>query len=326
VIPVLIDCDPGQDDALALLLALGSAELEVLGVTAVAGNQTLDKTTANALRVLELAGRSDIPVAAGSDRPLTGELVVAADAHGETGLDGVDLPPPSALPVSEHAKDFLAAQLGASDRPVTLVALGPLTNVALFLEAHPEAAAKIDGIVLMGGAIHEGNQTPSAEFNIWTDPEAAARVFGSGLDVTMVGLDVTNRAVLSNADADSLRGGGPVAEAAADMVDFYLGFYNDAYDHGGAPIHDAVALAHVFRPDTLKVEPRHVEVDTSQGICRGRTVVDMRRRTVLPEPNAHVAVGIDADGFRTLLLERLRTFSTTSEKATRLSFETDGAR
>ena len=154
----------------------------------------------------------------------------------------------------------------------------------------------------MGGAIHEGNQTPSAEFNIWIDPEAAARVFGSGLDVTMVGLDVTNRAVLSNADADSLRGGGPVAEAAADMVDFYLGFYSEAYDHGGAPIHDAVALAHVFRPDFLTVEARHVEVDTSDGICRGRTVVDMRRRTSGPEPNAHVAVDIDADGFRTLLL------------------------
>ena len=171
----------------------------------------------------------------------------------------------------------------------------------------------------MGGAIHEGNQTPSAEFNIWIDPEAAARVFGSGLDVTMVGLDVTNRAVLSNADARSLRGGGPVAEAAADMVDFYLGFYSEAYDHGGAPIHDAVALAHVFRPDFLTVEARYVEVDTSDGICRGRTVVDMRRRTSGPEPNAHVAVDIDADGFRSLLLERLRAFSPTSPQASRLT-------
>jgi inosine-uridine nucleoside N-ribohydrolase len=184
VFPVLIDCDPGQDDALALLLALGSPELDVLGVTAVAGNQTLDKTTANALRVLELAGRPDIPVAAGADGPLAGALVVAADAHGETGLDGVDLPTPSAEPVSEDAKDFLAARLEASERPVTLVALGPLTNVALLLEAHPEAASKIERIVLMGGAIHEGNQTPSAEFNIWIDPEAAAHVFESGLDVT----------------------------------------------------------------------------------------------------------------------------------------------
>jgi inosine-uridine nucleoside N-ribohydrolase len=312
VIPVLIDCDPGQDDALALLLALASPELDVLGISAVAGNQTLDKTTANALRVLELAGRSDIPVAAGADRPLVGDLVVAADAHGESGLDGVDLPPASKGPVADHAKDFLAAQTAASDQPVTLVALGPLTNVALLLEAHPEAAAKVEHIVLMGGAIHEGNQTASAEFNIWIDPEAAARVFESGLDVTMVGLDVTNKAVLSSADADSLRGAGPVAEAAADMVDFYLGFYNEAYDHGGAPIHDAVALAHIFRPDLLTMEERHVEVDTSDGICRGRTVVDIRRQRVLPEPNAHVPVDIDVDGFRKLLVGRLRAFAPTS--------------
>ena len=319
MIPVLIDCDPGQDDALALLLALGSPELDVLGVTAVAGNQTLDKTASNALRVLELAGRTDIPVAAGADGPLAGKLVVAADAHGETGLDGVDLPSPGADPVPEHAKDFLAAKLAASDKAVAVVALGPLTNVALLLDAHPEAAEKIERVVLMGGAIHEGNQTPSAEFNIWIDPEAAARVFESGLDVTMVGLDVTNKAVLSNADADSLRGAGRVAEAAADMVDFYLRFYNEAYEHGGAPIHDAVALAHVFRPDLLRVESRHVEVDTSDGICRGRTVVDMRRRTVLPEPNAHVAVDIDAEGFRSLLLERLRALAPTSPEASRLS-------
>ena len=319
MIPVLIDCDPGQDDALALLLALGSPELDVLGVTAVAGNQTVDKTTANALRVLELAGRMDIPVAAGAAGPLAGELVVAADAHGETGLDGVDLPLPSTEPVAQHAKDFLAAKLAASDRPVTLVALGPLTNVALLLDAHQEAAAKIDRLVLMGGAIHEGNQTASAEFNIWIDPEAAARVFESGLDVTMVGLDVTNKAVLSNADADSLRGAGPVAEAAADMIDFYLDFYNEAYEHGGAPIHDAVALAHVFRPDLLTMGNRHVEVDASGGICRGRTVVDMRRRTVLPEPNAHVAVDIDSDAFRSLLLERLRAFSPTSQERARLT-------
>jgi inosine-uridine nucleoside N-ribohydrolase len=319
VIPILIDCDPGQDDAIALLLALGSPELDVLGVTAVAGNQTVDKTTANALRVLELAGRADIPVAAGATGPLAGELVVAADAHGETGLDGVDLPPPSAPPVAEHAKDFLAARLAASDRPVTLVALGPLTNLALLLEAHPEATGKIERLVLMGGAVYEGNQTPSAEFNIWIDPEAAARVFESELDVTMVGLDVTNKAVLSNADADSLRGAGPVAEVAADMIDFYLGFYNEAYEHGGAPIHDAVALAHVFCPDILTVEKRHVEVDTSGGICRGRTVVDMRRRTLLPEPNARVAVKIDAAGFRSLLLGRLRAFSPTSRERSRLS-------
>jgi inosine-uridine nucleoside N-ribohydrolase len=319
VIPVLIDCDPGQDDALALLLALASPELEVLGVTTVAGNQTVDKTTANALRVLELAGRTDIRVAAGAERPLVGELVVAADAHGETGLDGPALPPASTAPVEEPAADFLAGHLLAASKPVTLIPLGPLTNVALLLAGDPDAAARIERIVLMGGAVWEGNQTPSAEFNIWVDPEAAARVFESGIDVTMVGLDVTNKAVLTKMDADSLRGSGPVGAAAAAMLDFYLGFYEEAYEHGGAPIHDAVAVASVFRPELLALADKHVRVDTSDGICRGRTVVDMRKRRRGPTPNTHVALDLDSEGFRTLLVERLRTFSPTSPRAARLT-------
>jgi inosine-uridine nucleoside N-ribohydrolase len=276
-----------------------------LGVTTVAGNQTIEKVTANALRVLELADREDIPVAAGAERPLAGELVVAADAHGETGLDGPDLPSPRGRPVERHAVELLADRLLASERPVTLVPLGPLTNVALLLAERPEAAERIERIVLMGGAIAEGNMTPSAEFNVWTDPEAAAQVFASGLDVTMVGLDVTNRAVLTPVHADLLRPRGPVGAAVAAMLDFYGGFYREAYDHGGCPVHDALAMAHVIRPGLVEVVARHVEVDVSDGICRGRTVVDMRRRTVLPEPNARVAVDVDAPGFVSLLLERL---------------------
>jgi inosine-uridine nucleoside N-ribohydrolase len=301
VIPVLIDCDPGQDDAIALLLALASPELDVLGVTTVAGNQTLDKTTTNALRVLELAGREDIPVAAGAAGPLAGELVTAADAHGETGLDGPDLPPPRREALEEHAVDFLGERIEG----MTLIALGPLTNVALLLE---QRAERPERIVLMGGAIAEGNMTPSAEFNIWVDPEAAHRVFTSGLDVTMVGLDVTNRAVLSHEHADRLRDAGRVAAAVAAMVDFYLRFYLAAYDYGGAPIHDAVAVAHVIRPELLETLERHVEIDHGPGLCRGRTVVDMRRRTTLPNPNARVAVDVNVKGFRELLLERLANF------------------
>jgi inosine-uridine nucleoside N-ribohydrolase len=309
VIPVLIDCDPGQDDAIALLLALASPELEVHGITTVAGNQTLDKTTANTLRVLELAGRSDVPVAAGAERPLVGDLVVAADAHGETGLDGPSLPPPRTKPLDRHAVDFLAERILASDRPLTLVPLGPLTNVALLLARHAEVARKLDRIVLMGGAIAEGNQTPSAEFNIWTDPEAAFRVFESGLDVTMIGLDVTNRAVLTDAHADLLRGSGPVGNAAAAMLDFYGSFYRAAYDHGGCPVHDAVAVAHLIRPGLVETLDRHVEIELGPGLCRGRTVVDMRRRTTTPRPNARVAVDVDVDGFRELLLDRLGSAS-----------------
>jgi inosine-uridine nucleoside N-ribohydrolase len=305
VIPLLVDCDPGQDDAIALLLALASPELEVLGVTTVAGNQTLDKVTANALRVLELAGRGDVPVAAGTDRPLVRELVVAADAHGETGLDGPDLGPPRAQALEQHAVDFLAERILASERPVTLVPLGPLTNVALLLAHHPAAADRLERVVLMGGAIAEGNMTASAEFNVWVDPEAAARVFESGLDVTMVGLDVTNKAVLTAAHADRLRGTGPVGDAVAAMLDFYGRFYNEAYDLGGTPVHDAVVVAHLIRPGLVTTVARNVAVELGSGLCRGRTVVDMRRRTSAPEPNAHVAVKIDAGAFRELVLERL---------------------
>lgn len=310
MIPVLVDCDPGQDDAIALLLALASPELDVLGVTTVAGNQTLEKVTANALRVLELAGRGDVPVAAGADGPLAGELVVAADAHGETGLDGPDLPPPRGLPQEQHAVDFLAERVLASDRPVTLVPLGPLTNVALFLAERPDAAARLDRIVLMGGAIAEGNMTPSAEFNVWTDPEAAARVFQSELDVTMIGLDVTNRAVLTAQHADRLREQGPIGAAVAAMVDFYGDFYRGFYEYEGCPVHDAVAVAHVLRPGLVRTVDRHVQVELAPGLCRGRTVVDMRRRAVLPEPNAKVAVEIDVPAFVALLLERISQLPT----------------
>jgi pyrimidine-specific ribonucleoside hydrolase len=305
VIPLLVDCDPGQDDAIALLLALASPELELQGVTTVAGNQTVDKVTANAIRVLELAGRGDIPVAAGADRPLAGDLVVAADAHGETGLDGPDLPPPQAEPVAEDAVEFLAARILAAEQPLTLVATGPLTNVASLLDAHPEAAARLARIVLMGGAIAEGNQTASAEYNVWVDPEAAAHLFAGGLDVTMVGLDVTNRAVLTPEHADRLRGRGRVGAAVAAMLDFYGRYYGEAYAHGGCPVHDALAVAYVVRPGLLRVLDRYVEVETAHGICRGRTVVDMRRRTVLPEPNARVAVDVDVPAFVDFLLERL---------------------
>ena len=305
MIPVLIDCDPGQDDAIALLLALASPELELVGVTTVAGTQTLAKVTVNAIRVLELGGRGDIPVAAGADRPLAGDLATAEEAHGETGLDGPDLPPPVAEPVEAPAADFLAERILASEAPVTLVPTGPLTNVALLLDRHPEVSARLDRIVLMGGAIAEGNQTPSAEFNVWVDPEAAAHVFASGLDVTMVGLDVTNRAVLTPEHADRLRGRGRVGAAVAAMLDFYGGYYDEAYEHGGCPVHDALAVAHVARPGLVQTLARHVEVEVAPGLCRGRTVVDMRRRTVLPEPNAHVAVDVDVAGFVDLLLTRL---------------------
>ena len=300
--PILIDCDPGHDDAIALLLALASPELELLGVTSVSGNQTLEKTTANAIRVLEFAGHADIPVAAGADRPLIRERFVASYVHGETGLDGPDLPPPQAQPVSRHAVDFLADKIRERDGAVTLVPIGPLTNVALLLALHPDA--RPERIVLMGGAVAEGNVTPAAEFNIWADPEAAARVFGSGLDVTMVGLDVTHRALFTSAHVGRLAGrvGGMVAE----LLRFYGHFHKEVYNFDGSPIHDAVAVAHVIRGDLVKTEHLNTEIDVESELCRGRTVVDVWRRSGR-EPNSQVAVDIDADGFLELLVERINS-------------------
>ena len=296
--PIVLDCDPGHDDAIALLLALASPELELRGVTTVAGNQTLEKTTANAIRVLEFVDRTDVPVAAGADRPLVREPFVAAHVHGETGLDGPALPPAAGEAVPQHAVDFLAEHA----RGATLVAVGPLTNVALLLALHPDAAPK--RIVLMGGAIAEGNVTPAAEFNIWADPEAARRVFASGVDLTMVGLDVTHKALMTPEHADRLRTSSRAGKLVAELFDFYHRFHKQTYDLPGSPIHDALALAHVLRPDLLETVERHVAIDCESELCRGRTVVDVWRRTG-QEPNAHVAVGVDGEAFLELLLERV---------------------
>jgi inosine-uridine nucleoside N-ribohydrolase len=295
---ILIDCDPGHDDAIALLLALASPEVELLGVTTVAGNQTLEKTTANAIRVLDFAGRDDIPVAVGAERPLLREPFVAAYVHGETGLDGPDLPPPQRAPLEQHAVDFLAEHVAGA----TLVPVGPLTNVALLLARYPEA--RPDRIVLMGGAIGLGNVIPAAEFNVWADPEAAARVFASGLEITMIGLDVTHQALLMTEDAERLRSSGRTGEMVAELFDFFHRFHADTYGFGGSPIHDAVAVAHVFRPDLVQTEHRHVAIECASELNRGRTVVDLWQRTG-EDPNAHVGVGVDGRAFVELLLERL---------------------
>ena len=303
-IPLLLDCDPGHDDAIALLLALASPEVELLGVTTVAGNAGLERTTENALRVLEFVGRADVPVAAGAPRPLVRRPHAADDVHGASGLDGPELPPARGRPVEAHAVDFLAAQIAATSQPATLVAVGPLTNVALLLARHPQAASALDRVVVMGGAIAEGNVTPAAEFNVWADPEAAQRVFESGLELTMIGLDVTHRALVGPPDVERLRGAGRAGRLVAELLDFFARFHDRVYGFDGSPIHDAVAVAHVLRPGLVETLPRHVAVECASELCRGRTVVDLWRRTGLA-PNAQVGVGIDRDAFVTLLHERL---------------------
>jgi inosine-uridine nucleoside N-ribohydrolase len=301
---VLLDCDPGHDDAIALLLALASPEVELVGVTTVHGNQTLEKTTANALKLLEFVGRTEIPVAAGAARPIRREAFVAEYVHGKSGMDGPSLPDPTTAPDPRHAVAFIAETLLASEEPVTLVPTGPLTNIGLFLALHPEAAERVERIVLMGGAIGEGNVTPAAEFNIWVDPEAADRVFTSGLDVTMIALDVTHQAIFGPGPTAELKAAGRVGAMVAELLEFYGRFHKRSYGWDGSPIHDAVAMAHVFRPGIVETIHTGVRVDCGEELGRGRTNVDLRGR-VGWEPNAHVSVGIDAEAFVSLLVERI---------------------
>jgi inosine-uridine nucleoside N-ribohydrolase len=301
---IILDCDPGHDDAVAMMLALGSPGVELLGVTTVCGNQTLEKTTQNAIRVLDHIGRRDVPVAAGADRPLVRERHVAAEVHGETGLDGPALPPAAREPQPEHAIDWIAATLSQQASPVTMVATGPSTNLALLLARYPEVERVIARIVLMGGAIGEGNVTPAAEFNVWADPEAARRVFSSGLDVTMVGLDVTHSALMKPRHVDRLAGAGVAGGLVADLYGFYAAHHRRRYGWDGAPVHDAVAVAHVIDPTLLETKHCGVVVDTGPELSRGRTYVD-RWGSAGWQPNCHVAVGIDAERFLELLIEAI---------------------
>jgi inosine-uridine nucleoside N-ribohydrolase len=303
---IILDTDPGHDDAIALLLALASPELEVLGVTTVSGNQTLEKTTANALKILEFVERTDLPVHVGAARPLVREQWAAAYVHGESGLDGPDLPDPKTEPREGHAVDFIAAQAEEHDG-VVLVPVGPLTNIGLLLAKYPGIERRIARVVLMGGAIAEGNVTPAAEFNIWADPEAAHRVFTSGIDVTMVGLDVTHKALLLPEKVDELRGAGRVGTLVAQLYDFYHGHHVRMYGWEGSPVHDALAVAHVIRADFLETQHRNVQIDIGPEPGRGRTYVDLWKRTG-NEPNAHVGVDVDGPGFADFLIQRLSTY------------------
>lgn len=302
--PIIIDCDPGHDDAIAILLALASPEVSLLGVTTVGGNAHLEDTTRNALTVLEVAGRTDVPVAAGCDHPLIRPLQTADHVHGESGMDGPVLQPPSTRPVDAHAVDFLAETIAASSDPVTLIPTGPLTNIALLLRHYPDVVDNIQRVVLMGGAIELGNVTPAAEFNIWVDPEAAGIVFGQGLDLTMVGLDVTHQARMGPAHGQRLRGSGQAGEFVADLLDFFVRFHQRVYGMDSSPIHDAVAVADAIWPDLLVTEELHVAIETTSELTRGRTVVD-RWKVTGEEPNARVGLEIDGSRFGELVVERI---------------------
>jgi len=307
-IPVIIDCDPGHDDALMLMLAHGSGRFDIKAVTISAGNQTQAKTLQNALKVLTLIGATDVPVYHGADKPLFRELVIADYVHGETGLDGPSLPLPvmQAQPVS--ALEGIAAILSTSETPVTIVPTGPLTNIATFLLAYPHLKAKIERISLMGGGIFRGNMTPLAEFNIYADPEAAAIVFKADVPITMCGLDVTHKALVFQKDIELLRAlGNQTGKAAADLMDFFSIFYreNRVELNGGAALHDPCAIAWLMNPGIFKTKSCYVDVETKGELTRGTTVVDFYN-TLQMEPNATVAYDIDRDAFMDMLFNAIK--------------------
>jgi pyrimidine-specific ribonucleoside hydrolase len=303
--PLVIDCDPGVDDALAILLALASPELELLALTTVAGNMPLETTTRNALRVLALAGREDIPVAAGAARPLVvPKWRDAAVVHGADGLGGAPTPEPRAAVIPMHAVDLLAEVLERSEGPVLLAPVGPLTNVALLAALRPELLPRLGRVAIMGGSDGHGNKTPAAEFNVWFDPESAARTFDSGLDITMVGLNVTHAAMLAEADVEGMRGAGPIGAVAAAMLDHYLDWHERNRGSRHVPVHDALAVATLIRPELVTTIDALVTVDTTTGPARGMTLVDRYRSEGEPS-NARVAVGVDRDAFVTFLCERI---------------------
>ncbi|WP_324043920.1 pyrimidine-specific ribonucleoside hydrolase RihA [Aeromonas dhakensis] len=308
-LPVILDCDPGHDDAIALILALASPELKVLAVTTSAGNQTPDKTLNNALRILTLLGRDDIPVAAGAPKPLARELIIADNVHGESGLDGPKLPDPAFAPVAMTALELMAKCLRESPGPVTLVPTGPLTNIALLLAAHPELKQKIARIVLMGGAAGAGNWTPAAEFNIYVDPEAADMVFKSGLPITMCGLDVTHEAQVMDEDIERVRAiTNPVAQCVAGLLDFFMIYHRDPkWGFAGAPLHDPCTIAWLLAPALFHGVECRVDIETGGTHTSGMTVVDRYGLTGKPA-NALVLLGLERAGFIDLLVTRLRAF------------------
>ncbi|RWR46419.1 nucleoside hydrolase [Sinirhodobacter ferrireducens] len=304
---IIIDTDPGQDDAVAILLALASPELEVLGITCVAGNVPLPLTAKNARVVCELAGRGDIKVFAGCDRPLVRPLVTAEYVHGKTGLDGIALPEPAMALQPGHAVDFLIETLRREPAgTVTLCPLGPLTNIATALQKAPDIAPKIAEIVLMGGAYFEvGNTTPAAEFNIHVDPQAAEIVFHSGVPLVVLPLDATHQVLTNRARIEAFRGlGTPVGHAVASWTDFFERFDMEKYGSEGAPLHDPCVIAYLLEPGLFEGRHINVEIETVSELTMGMTVADWWRVTDR-EPNAYFVGRANAEGFYALLTERL---------------------
>lgn len=309
---IILDCDPGQDDAVAILLALASnEEIEVLGITAVAGNVPLNITESNARRICELAGRSDIKVYAGASQPLLRNLVTAEWIHGETGLDGANLPDPTMPLQAGHAVDFIVDTcMAAADKSITLCPIGPMTNIALAMMKEPKIIPKIRQIVCMGGAVKElGNVTPAAEFNIYVDPQAARHVLNSGVDFVMMPLDVTHKALVTPERLQRLRDlNSPVGDVCGGMLDYFNRFDMTRYGFDGGPLHDPCVIAYLIDPDIFSGRHVHLDIETTSELTMGKTLADwwnIQEKDV----NAFVCDNLDVERFFDLLTDRLSRFS-----------------
>jgi inosine-uridine nucleoside N-ribohydrolase len=312
---ILLDCDPGHDDAVAILLAARSPALRLEAITTVAGNQTLEKTTRNALKICSVAGIRSVPVAAGMDRPLVRDLQVAANIHGTSGLDGPSLPEPDLSAASIHGVDLLIEKLLASDGDLTIVATGPLTNVAAAIRREPAIVPKIQQIVLMGGAMGLGNTTPAAEFNIYVDPEAAQIVFSCGRPITMIGLDVTHQAQATPEVRARIRAlGSPVAHLVDDLLGFFGETYLRVFGFPAPPVHDPCAVAWVIDPTLIQSRPMRVDIELRGEWTTGRTVCDRYGITGRPA-NAEVGLELDVPRFWNLLIETLASYGEGSDRA-----------
>ena len=304
---IIIDTDPGQDDAAAIMLALGSPELDILGITTVAGNVPLARTSCNARIILEFCSRTDVKVYAGADKPIARPLITAEHVHGKTGLDGPELHEPQMPLEAQHAVDFIIEALRREPAgTVTLCTLGPLTNIALALEKAPDIADRVCELVMMGGGFFEGgNITPAAEFNIYVDPEAAAVVFKSGIAIVMMPLDVTHKVLTLKSRVARLREiGSRPAKALVEMLDFFERFDVEKYGSDGGPLHDPTVIAYLLKPELFSGRDCNVEIETASPLTVGMTVVDWWQVTDRKH-NARVMKDIDADGFFALLAERV---------------------
>lgn len=305
---VILDCDPGHDDAVALLLAARHPAIDLLAVTTVAGNQSVDKTTHNALKVLSLANLCHIPVARGMERPLVRPPRHSPEIHGVSGLDGPLVPEPACAPVAAHAVDLLIALLLRSDGDITLVPTGPLTNIAAAIRKQPAIVPRIKAISLMGGAIGLGNVTPKAEFNIYADPEAAEIVFACGRPLTVSTLEVTHQALATEDVIARLRGANRrVATFVADLLVFFAASYRTVFGFAAPPLHDPCAVAAVIDPDILTADMMHVAIETSGTWTTGSMVCDVHHVLNLP-PNARVGSGLNVERFWALVIETILSY------------------